>query len=80
MIKNLLTSFAAVCVLLMALSLSSSAQDYQKSIGVRLGLSNGITYKQFVSQSNAIEIMGSALFVSGNALSGNSAYVGLSGE
>jgi hypothetical protein len=31
------------------------AQDYQSSIGVRLGLSNGIIYKHFISKENSIE-------------------------
>jgi hypothetical protein len=64
----------AAFTLSMVLSLNVAAQDYQKSIGVRLGLSNGITYKQFVSKSNAIEVMGNALFMGGNT------YFGASGE
>jgi hypothetical protein len=62
------------------LSFNTFAQDYQKSIGARLGLSNGVTYKQFISPHNAIEVVGSALFMSGSALTGNSIYAGLSGE
>lgn len=31
------------------------AQDYETSIGIRTGLSNGITFKHFVSRYNAFE-------------------------
>jgi hypothetical protein len=53
----------------------ANAQDYQKSIGVRLGFSNGITYKQFISPKNAIEVVGYAAF-----FSTGDTYLGFSGE
>ncbi|MDR3188583.1 MAG: hypothetical protein LBT94_05295 [Prevotellaceae bacterium] len=71
--KNLLTLFAAFA-LSMVLSLDASARNYEKSIGVRLGLSDGVTYKQFVSRNNAIEVIGNAFFISGGT------YLGVSGE
>ena len=77
--KKLFVSAASI-VLLTMLSLNAFAQDYQKSIGVRLGLSDGIAYKQFISQRNAFEVLGNVLFMSGSALSENSLYVGFSGE
>jgi hypothetical protein len=77
------------------LSFNTFAQDYQKSIGARLGVNSGITYKQFISPHNAVEIMGTALFSSGGKTliysdnsgyalysteNSNSYYFGLSGE
>ena len=43
--------------LLAAVSFSANAQDYQKSLGLRLGRPLGLSYKQFLSSSNAIEII-----------------------
>jgi hypothetical protein len=60
--------------LLTVLSLNAFAQDYQKSIGARLGSNIGVTYKQFISPSNAFEIIGNALFFDGGT------YLGVSGE
>ena len=60
--------------LLTVLSLNLFAQDYKKSIGLRLGSNTGITYKQFISSNNAFEIIGNALFYDG------STFLGLSGE
>jgi hypothetical protein len=61
-------------ILFTVLSLNVFAQDYQKSIGIRLGLSNGVTYKQFISPNNAFEIIGNAQFYNG------STYFGAAGE
>ena len=61
-------------ILLTVLSLNVFAQDYQKSIGLRLGSNAGITYKQFISPNNAFEIIGNALFYNGDV------SLGLSGE
>jgi hypothetical protein len=61
-------------VLLTILSLSLFAQKYEKSIGVRLGVSNGITYKQFLSPNTAFELIGNVQFVDDDT------YVGLAGE
>ena len=47
-----------VFILIAAITLSASvlAQDYDKSIGVRFGGSATLTYKQFLSASNAVQI------------------------
>ena len=37
---------------------SSQAQSYDSAIGLRLGIPNSITYKKFISESNAIELYG----------------------
>lgn len=42
-------------IFLMASSLSLNAQNYNTGIGIRGGLSNGLTIKHFVSSSSAIE-------------------------
>ncbi|MCL2098504.1 MAG: hypothetical protein FWH23_07090 [Bacteroidales bacterium] len=39
------------------ISLGAYAQSYEKSLGLRLGRPVGLTYKQFVSSANAIEII-----------------------
>ena len=36
---------------------SMNAQDYQKSVGLRLGRPLGLSYKQFLSSSNAFEVI-----------------------
>ncbi len=36
-------------------TLSLSAQQYKSAIGVRGGLANGLTYKQFISEKGALE-------------------------
>ena len=69
-----MTKKITLTIVLTVLSLNVFAQDYQKSIGVRLGLSNGITYKQFISSSNAFEVIGNVQFYNGNT------YIGLAGE
>jgi hypothetical protein len=47
---------------------SISAQEYQKAIGARLGSTLGVTYKQFLSERNAFEILGD-LYVANSNLS-----------
>ena len=37
---------------------TSQAQNYNSAIGLRLGYPNSVTYKHFVSESNAIELYG----------------------
>ncbi len=40
-------------------AVSANAQSaYEKSLGLRLGSSVGVTYKQFISDKNAFEIIG----------------------
>jgi hypothetical protein len=61
------------------LSLHLLAQDYRNAIGVRMGGHNeivgaGVTYKRYLSASNAIELIGNA------STSNNNGYIGLSGE
>ncbi|MDR2361802.1 MAG: hypothetical protein LBD91_03655 [Prevotellaceae bacterium] len=46
---------SVLIVLLTAFSVSMYAQSYEKSIGLRLGKPLGLTYKQFVTNQNAIE-------------------------
>jgi hypothetical protein len=47
------------CFLLIALIFSISAiikaQDYENAVGIRAGLSNGITFKHFISTNDAVE-------------------------
>jgi hypothetical protein len=76
---NLIMKKFTILAFLTVLSLNVWAQDYQKSIGVRLGGYNGfvdagVTYKQYLSESNAIEFIGNASASNGNG------YFGVSGE
>ncbi len=47
--------FILSIVILISLSLSVNAQNYQTGIGIRGGLSNGITIKHFINSFNALE-------------------------
>lgn len=47
--KIIIASVLFLCVGLL------QAQDYQSSIGIRTGLSNGVTYKHYISRYNAVE-------------------------
>jgi len=49
--KKIIFALAAFFVI----SLASNAQDYSTGIGVRAGLSNGLTVKHFINSSDAIE-------------------------
>lgn len=42
-------------IIILSSALSTNAQDYLTGIGLRGGLSNGITIKHFVSEDNALE-------------------------
>jgi hypothetical protein len=42
---------------LVGFGLNSKAQDYDKSIGIRGGFSNGITYKQSIGDDKALEFI-----------------------
>ncbi len=42
-------------MLLLTISTVSNAQDYTTSVGLRLGLYNGLTAKKFISSSMAVE-------------------------
>lgn len=55
MIQNL--KLTALIILLVAGVRTSNAQDYNTGIGVRGGLSNGITIKHFLSEKNALEFL-----------------------
>lgn len=44
-----------IATLLTVIASNMSAQNYKSAVGVRAGLFNGITYKNFVSPHNAIE-------------------------
>ncbi len=52
--KNLILVF----IIFLGGVVSSQAQNYDSAIGLRLGIPNSITYKKFVSESNAIELYG----------------------
>jgi hypothetical protein len=60
-------------IVLAILSSHLFAQRYERSFGVRLGSSNGITYKQFLSPHRAFELTGNVQLADGDT------YVGLSG-
>lgn len=47
--------FICMIALAFGLSLSAKSQDYLDAVGVRLGLSQGITYKHFISTTDAAE-------------------------
>lgn len=40
------------------LCISMNAQDFDSAVGLRLGFPSGITYKKFISDSNALEFYG----------------------
>ena len=44
-----------IASLLMTFATNMNAQNYKSAVGVRAGLFNGVTYKNFVSTHNAIE-------------------------
>jgi hypothetical protein len=63
-----------VIILLSVTSLGVYAQDYQKSIGLRIGTDFGVAYKQFISERNAFEITGNIY------LSSDYQFINVSGE
>lgn len=52
--KNLLFIFFLVA----GMSFGSQAQDYDAAVGLRLGSPVSISYKKFISESNAVEVYG----------------------
>ena len=44
-----------IATLLTAIASNMNAQNYKSAVGVRAGLFNGVTYKNFVTPHNAIE-------------------------
>jgi hypothetical protein len=46
-------------VMLSGISFTSFAQMYDSSVGVRLGPENGVTFKHFVNDNNAVEVIAS---------------------
>lgn len=44
-----------MCLLFLTIANISKAQNYQTALGVRIGVDNGITFKQFINQKNAVE-------------------------
>jgi len=53
----------------------TSAQNYDSAVGLRLGVPNSISYKKFISESNAIELYGGIRSYFGNSLlSANASY------
>lgn len=66
-----------VCSLICSLFLSAGlmAQDFDSAVGLRLGYPSGVTYKKFISETNALEAYGgfrSYAFV--NTMSVHAAY------
>jgi hypothetical protein len=52
------TKYIILTLFISALSISSSiAQSYNNAIGLRVGSSNGLTFKHFVGQTDAVEII-----------------------
>ena len=49
------TILTLTLTLLLLFSTKSYAQDYQRAVGIRLGTGIGVTYKQFLKPSAAIE-------------------------
>jgi hypothetical protein len=60
---------------LLLFSLGAMAQNYDKSIGLRLGSSVGVTYKQFLSERNALEFFGDLHFINGTVLNVSGEYL-----
>jgi hypothetical protein len=50
-------NYILIVFLLFSTNLISRAQDYQNAVGLRLGLSNGITLKHFVTTNDAAELI-----------------------
>jgi len=48
-------NYLLIAVLVCSVSFISKAQDYENSVGVRFGLSNGVTFKHFFTTNDAIE-------------------------
>jgi len=46
-----------VTILLLASFVASSQQLYEKSGGIRLGHTSGLTYKKFITEDEAVELM-----------------------
>lgn len=50
-------SFILIITFLLCGQKQISAQSYSNAVGLRLGSSNGITFKHFLNQSDAVEII-----------------------
>jgi hypothetical protein len=54
--KNFFIALTFIC--LVGMANSAQAQNYKSSLGLRLGATNGITYKTFVTNKAAVEVIG----------------------
>lgn len=54
--------FFLVVLLLASIVFSSKAQDYENAIGLRLGISNGITFKHRLAERNMFEFIFASRF------------------
>lgn len=44
-----------ISIILLVLTLTSFSQEYEKSLGLRFGVTTGLTYKKFLDKSRAME-------------------------
>ncbi|MCB8998508.1 MAG: hypothetical protein H6540_00370 [Bacteroidales bacterium] len=47
--------YILIPLLFLAIASSLKAQDYQNAVGLRFGLSNGVTFKHFITTNDAVE-------------------------
>jgi hypothetical protein len=58
-----------------SIAFCATAQDFKSAIGARLGIPASLSYKVFLSETNAVEAFGGLIFIDGTvALSANAAY------
>ncbi|NJN32997.1 MAG: hypothetical protein HC817_00825 [Saprospiraceae bacterium] len=55
--KRIIYKFLFVAFLMTTIS-NLNAQNYNNAIGLRLGIYNGVTYRQFLNEKNAFEVYG----------------------
>jgi len=54
---------------------TGNTQNYDSAVGIRLGVPNSLTYKKFVSESNAFEVFGGIRSYFGSSfINANAAY------
>jgi len=74
-VKNLLRVFAFTLCLFLVFQTEAVAQDFKSAAGLRLGYPWAVSYKTFISESNAIEgYVGYRGWAGYNAISINGAY------
>ena len=57
-----------VLIIFLGGMITSQAQNYDSAIGLRLGYPNSVTYKKFISETNAIELYGGIRRFDGSSL------------